>query len=151
MPVLLNNQLFPVGYSPWYVYRAELVSSPTAFDKFDFLVPTAGKFNRAATDAVVTTGYVIALEQYVSGMTTLQVAVPGSLVPSVAGAAIQPEALLKIDVNASSTIGMRLITASAADLAAGRVVGRMRNHSNNRISLRAAAANDLIHALTGVI
>ncbi len=151
MPVALNNQLFPVGYSPWYVYRADLVASPTAFDKYDILVPTAGKYDRAADDADLSAGYVIALEKYKSGKDSIQVAAPGSLIPSVAGGAVQPNGLVKVDVNTSATIGMRLVAATAADLAAGKVVGRMRNHKSNHINLKAAAANDIIHVLTGAI
>ena len=149
MPSALNNQLFPVGYAPWYVYSVTLVANPTAFDKYDILVPTAGRFNRAADDQVLQGGYVVALEQFRTGMTELQVAAAGSLVPSVAGGAIQPGALVKVDVD--GTEGLRVVTAAVADIATGKVLGRFRNHQVDRDDVRAAAEDDVIHILTGAI
>ena len=151
MPSTLNNHLFPVGYGPWYVYRAELVASPSEFNRYDVLVPDAnGKFDQAATGAVVVNGFVIALEQYESGMTHLQVATPGSLVPGVAKGAIRANGLVKIDLDGTSK-EMTYDAATAADLAAGKVIGRLRNLDSNSKQLRAAAANDIIHVQTGVI
>lgn len=152
MPALLNNQQFPIGYSPWYVYRASLVAAPSTFDKFDVLVPdAAGAFDRAGSNEVLLNGYAIALEQFRAGMTTLPVAAAGSLVPSVAGGALRPNGLLKIAVDANQ--GMRLVAADAADLAAGMVLGRYRNKGprQDHINLTAAAANDRIDVLTGVL
>ena len=149
MPSALNNTLYPVAYQPWYVYRVTLVANPTAFDKYDVLVPTAGRFNRAADDQVLQGGYVVALEQFQTGMTELQVAAAGSVIPSVAAGAIQPGALVKVDVD--GTEGMRVVTAVAADIGTGKVLGRFRNHVEDHINNRAAAEGDIIHILTGAI
>ena len=150
MPKLLRDALFPIGYEPWYVFEATLADDATTFDKFDILVPTLGVYNRAATDAVLTTGFVVALENWTKGGQTLAVATVGSLVPGVLGGTTTPGCLLKIQIT-SATIGMRFIQASAGDLVAGKVVGRLRNHREDHKSLKAGAANDIVAIQTGVL
>ena len=151
MPKALNNMQFPVSYGPWYVYEAEIDSSVTAFDKFDVLVPhgtNTSKFARATDDDVIVTGAVIALEKFETGMTSVQVATMGSLVPSVAGGAILPGSLVTIELD--GTDGMKVLAAVAADIAAGKVLGRMRNHADDSKNLRAAVDDDIVFIQTGV-
>ena len=150
MPVKLRNALFPIGYQPWYVFEAKLASDATTFDKFDILVPTLGVYKRAAADAVLVTGFVVALENWSKGGQTLAVATPGSLVPGVLGGTVTPGAMLKITLGAAA-VGMKYVTASATDLAAGKVVGRYRSNQTNHKSLTAGADGDIIEIQTGVI
>ncbi len=100
MPVALtdNSVRFPTGFAPWYVYKATLVASPAAFEYGDLLFPSSGAFDKFTDLAalILNTGYVMALEPFVVGMTEVQVAVPGSVLPCIAGGVIQPEALVKV-------------------------------------------------------
>lgn len=150
MPALLEGVVrMPVVYQPWYIYNATLVASPTAFQFFDMLFPASGLWDRLVTDdAVLVTGYAFALEAFTTGMTTVQVAVPGSAVPFIAEASIEPTSLVKFNAGG----GLQSVdAASAADLAAGRVIGRMRNHHEDHENLRVSAANDVVIVLTGCV
>ena len=149
MPVLLNDALFPISYQPWYVFEATLKAAETTFDKYDVLVSDSGTYTRAANDAVVVTGYVVALEKWYDGMTTLQVATPGSLIPGVLAGAVQPNGLVKIALGNAAT-GMRYTAAAAADIATGKVVGRYRSNKTNHKLLTVGAANDIVEIQTGV-
>jgi len=153
MPVAISEAgiRFPVGYSPWYVYEATLVASPNTFAVMDVLTPAAGLFDKSesAGDITLLNGYVFALEAYFVGMTSLQVAVPGSLVPLVAGAAIQPEGLVKIVIGADP-FPQTVQAALVADFTAGQAIGRYRNQNTDAQNLRAAAADDIIYVLSGV-
>lgn len=151
MPVLLEGVVrFPSSYEPWYVYEATLIGSPTAFEFGDLLFPDAsGDFDRIETDnAVVVTGYVYALEKFVTGMTKLQVAVPGSAFPFIAEGVILPTSLVMIGF--AATVQSAAV-ANAAALAAGKVIGRMRNHHEDHENLRVSAANDVIIVLSGCV
>lgn len=149
MPVLLEGVVrFPSSYEPWYIYEATLDASPTAFQFGDVLVAdSSGTFDRSETDNdVLDTGYVFALEKFVTGMTKLQVAVPGSAMPFIAEGVIRPLSLVMLGFAATV---QSAAAAVAADLAAGKVMGRMRNHHEDHENLRVAAANDVIIILTG--
>lgn len=156
MPKTLNGYQFPIGYGPWYVYEVDLsdtVANISGINKYDFLTPASGKFQLAATGAVVITGFAIALEKYAVGIKTMQVAMPGSLVLAVAGGALQPGSLVKISVptdgdQSNSTV---VVAAAAADLAAGRVVGRYRAKYSDSKKQGAAAKDDIILVETGVV
>lgn len=155
MPVALtdNSVRFPTGFAPWYVYKATLVASPNTFEYGDVLLADAsGTFDLDVSvgpgDLNLVGGYAMALEPFVTGMTEVQVAVPGSVFPAVAGTtSIQPEELVKI----SSALGVQtIIPASNADFAGGESLGRYRNqHFNNEI-LVLTATDDIINVLTGV-
>lgn len=156
MPVALtdNSVRFPTGFAPWYVYKATLVASPNAFEYGDILLADAsGTFDRDDTagplDLNLVGGYAMALEPFVTGMTEVQVAVPGSILPAIAGStAIQPEELVKI----SSTAGAQtIIPAVAADIPLGDVFGRARNHHFNNEILRLTGTDDIINVLSGVL
>lgn len=154
MPVALtdNSVRFPTGFAPWYVYKVTLVASPVAFEYGDFLESDASgtfdKFGDAAA-LVLTGGYAMALQPFVTGMTEVQVAVPGSVLPVIVGAtAIQPEELIKLESIAGA---QAIIPAVAADYAAGTVLGRFRNHHFNNEILRLTAADDIVNVLTGIV
>ena len=140
---------FPSVYAPWYVYTATLVTSPAAFEYLDILIPGSdGKFDRLeADDAVLTTGYAFALEPFETGMTSVQVAVPGSAVPFVADNSLRPTSLVK--THFASTI-QNVTIATATDLAAGKVLGRFRNHHEMHSDLRVTSTDDVVVILTGV-
>jgi len=143
---------FPVGYSPWYVYEATIAASET-FEFMDVLIPTSGVFSRLETDdAILASGYVFALEAIetaVATTTVIQVAVPGSLVPFIAGEdSVEPEELVKFNFTGGK---QSMVSASATDLAAGRVMGRYRNQNTNAQNLRLADTDDIIYVLSGVI
>ena len=149
MPVLLDGAVrFPTSYEPWYVYQATLVAAPTTYFYLDVLVPdAAGNFDRLETnDAVLVTGYVFALEAFKTGDLTVQVAVPGSAVPFIGAASIRPTELIKF---AFAGGVQTVVEAGAADLAAGKVMGRMRNHHEDHETLRVSVANDIVIILTG--
>jgi len=150
MPVLLEGAVrFPTSYEPWYVYQATLVASPKTYTFLDVLVPdAAGLFDRLETnDAVLDTGYVFALEKFTTGDLTVQVAVPGSAVPFIGAVSIRPTQLVKF---AFAATVQTATAALAADLAAGKVLGRMRNHHEDHETLRVSVANDVIIIMTGV-
>lgn len=139
---------FPVVYQPWYVYLATLVGSPASYEFFDILFPAAGLFDRAVTnDQIFITGYAIALEKFTTGDLTVQVAVPGSAIPFLAGGVIEPGSLVKMEFAASK---QKVLAASAADLAAGLVLGRMSNHVEDHENLRVAADLDIVVLRTGI-
>jgi len=151
MPVLLEGAVrFPTSYEPWYVYKATLVTVPTAYEVLDVLVPDAsGNFDRLETnDAVIDTGYVFALEKFTTGDTEVQVAVPGSAVPIIIGASVRPTQLIKFAFAAGV---QSFVAALAVDIGAGKVFGRLRNHHEDHETLRVTAANDVGIALTGII
>ncbi len=154
MPVQVSDAgiRFPVGYSPWYVYEATILAGET-FETFDVLISdSAGKFISPPTDAdvVLTGGYCFALESLDAALavdTVIQVAVPGSLVPFVAGSGLQPEELIKI----TTSSGLQTANAAVgADFAAGEVVGRYRNQNTNAQNLRLAVDQDIIYILSGL-
>ena len=151
MPTLLVGVLrYPVQYSPWYIYTATLVASPAAFTYLDQLFPDAsGNFDRqVTTDAVVTTGYAFALEAQATLTTSgiCQVVVPGSAVPMIADNSLRPCCLVKGVFGG----GVQTITiAAAADLAAGKVLGRFLHHHIDHENIRITATNDIVIVLTG--
>jgi len=149
MPVLLEGAVrFPTSYEPWYVYKVTLVGSPASFEYLDMLFPSAGLWDRNVTDDdVIDTGYAFALEKFVTGMTEVQVAVPGSAVPFIADGVIEPTQLVKF---AFAATVQTMAAGLAADLAAGKVVGRLRNHHEDHELLRVTAANDIIVIMTGL-
>jgi len=155
MPVALtdNSVRFPTGFAPWYVYKATLVASPNTFEYGDILLAdSSGTFDLDTTtgplDLDLSGGYAFALEPFVTGMTSVQVAVPGSVFPAIAEASLQPESLVVV----SSAAGVQTIaTGVIADIALGTILGRFRNHHFNNEILRLPAADDIINILTGVI
>lgn len=158
MPYALNDQQFPVGYQPWYVYDVKVKAPGTngEFDRYDILhSPTADGAERVvSTNAPLGNGYVIALEKYEAGMTSVQVAAAGSLIPFVAAGGLQPGAVLtlKWDDDAggkANDLGQRADIAQSTDIENGRVLGRFRNHATDSKNLRNAAEGDIIHILTG--
>ena len=149
MPKELANQLYPVGYGPWYKFDAQIVDNPTAWEKYDILSLSSGRVNQAEDNAALFGGYCIALEAYKAGMKAIAVAMPGSLIPAILGAITQPGSLLKIDLD--ETDGMRLVPATAADLAAGRVVGRYRNPGTSTTNIKQGEIGSIAHVLTGVL
>ena len=150
MPALLDGVAqVPLAYSPWYLYTVPLVASPAAFTIYDVLFPdSSGNFDRLVTDdAVLTTGYCFAAQDFVTGMTSVQVLVPGSLVAMVAnGTDLKPFCLVKFHYASSVQTA---VIAAAADLAAGKAIGRYRANLNNYVQI--SAANDLIMVHTGVL
>jgi len=85
-------------------------------------------------------------EKFATGDTEVQVAVPGSAVPHIADGVIRPTSLIKLQFAG----GVQTIQAAIlADIAAGKILGRMRNHHEDHELLIVAAANDVIVILTG--
>jgi len=143
---------FPVGYSPWYVYEATLVASPNDIEFMDLLLADgSGTFDRpnTAVDLVLEGGYCFALEVPVSGQTVIQVAVPGSLVPLIAGEDLQPEELVKMNTGADP-FPQTVEAVTALGFASGFVLGRYRNLNTNAQNLRTAVDGDIIYVLTGL-
>ena len=139
---------FPIVYAPWYVYNATLVGSPASYEFFDILFPAAGLFDRAVTtNQIFITGYAIALEKFTTGDLTVQVAVAGSAIPFLAGGVVEPGSLVKMSFAASK---QKAVAASAADLAAGLVLGRMTHHHEDHENLRVAADLDIVVIRTGI-
>jgi len=139
---------FPVVYQPWYVYLATLVGSPASYEFFDILFPAAGLFDRAVTNnQIFITGFAIALEKFTTGDLTVQVAIPGSAIPFLAGGVVEPGSLVKMSFAASK---QKAVAASAADLAAGLVIGRQSNHVEDHENLRVAADLDIVVIRTGI-
>jgi hypothetical protein len=149
MPVLLEGVVnFPMKYAPWYIYEATLQSSPGEFTLLDILVPNdAGEFALlTSTDAVLTAGYAFALEAYDGVMTTVDVAVPGSIVPMISDDTIYPTGMVKF-VYASSA--QSITAADATDFAAGKVIGRGLNIYGNASQLQLSKASGILNVLTG--
>ena len=150
MPALLVGVVrYPPAYSPWYIANATLIASPASFTFGDILFPDAsGNFDQlVTTDAVLTAGYVIALEAFVTGMTVCQVAIPGSVIAFPVDTTVRPCGLVKFVFSG----GVQSITAAAAaDLAAGKVLGRMRQHYQDHENLRLPSANDIVLVNTGL-
>ena len=145
MPESLDNFQFPVGYGPWYVYSATAKASPTSWHKFDIVKFAAGKIDSAVADEALFGGYAAVLEKYETGKTGYQVAMPGSLVPTVAATALQPGALVKTAVRSGTNEnGVEVQAIVVADIAAGKAIGRFRCHYRGRNRLRAAAVGDHI-------
>jgi len=155
MPVALteNSVRFPTGFAPWYVYKATLVGSPATFEYGDILLAdSAGEFDKTNTVGVLNLegGYAMALEPFVTGMTEVQVAVPGSVFPAIGGStSIQPGELVSIS-QLVTTFAQTIVPATGAQFADGEVMGRYRNqHFNNEI-LRLSESGDIINVLTGL-
>lgn len=151
MPVLLDGAVeIPTQYEPFYIYTVPLVASPsTAITLGDLLFPdSSGNFDRLVTDdAVLTTGYCIAAEDFVTGMTAIQVLAPGSVFPFIAfGTDLLPFCLVKF--NYASSVQTAVI-ATATDLAAGKAIGRYRCQLDNTIPV--SAANDIIIIHSGCL
>jgi len=139
---------FPVVYQPWYVYLAQLVGSPASYEFFDILFPASGLFDRAVTnDQIFITGYAIALEKFTTGDTEVQVAVPGSAIPFLAGGVIEPGSLVKMQFAASK---QKVLAATAANFAAGLVLGRYSNQVTDHENLRVSADLDIVVIRTGI-
>lgn len=140
---------FPVTYAPWYVYTATLVGSPAAYEYGDMLFPASGLWDKAVTSPqVLDVGYAFALEEFTTGDTTVQVAVPGSAVPLIAAASIEPTQLVQMN---AGTDPQQVIPALAAQITGGFILGRLRNHHENHQTLRETAALDIVVVLTAVI
>jgi len=139
----------PVVFEPWYIYDATLTASPASYEFFDLLeVDAAGVWDRnVTTDDVVDVGYAFALEKFVAGDTKVQVAIPGSAVPQIASGVIRPTQLVK-GVFAGGDF--KVIAALAADLAAGKVLGRLSNHHADHQNLRVTATDDVVIIRTGL-
>jgi hypothetical protein len=151
MPVLLEGEVrFPATYEPWYVYVASLVAAPATFQLLDILFPdSTGKFDRLVTDdAVLETGYVFALEKFTTGMTEVQCAIVGSAVPFIAQGDILPQSLVKFNFTGGA---QGVVAAVALDLAAGKVIGRLRCHHDDHQNLRKAVNGDVVIISTGVV
>lgn len=150
-PVLLDGVVrMPVVYAPWFIYKATLVASPTTYTFMDLLLPdAAGAFdNTATTDEDLANGYAFALEAFTTGDTEVQVAVPGSAIPFIAGGVIRPEGLVKLKVTATV---QEVVAAAAADLALALCLGRLSHHHADHETLRVTAANDVVVIRTGVL
>ena len=150
-PSLLEGVVrYPPAYEPWYIYKAQLVAAPASYEFMDILFPdSSGKFDRLVTnDAVVDTGYALALEKFTTGDTEVQVAVPGSLFPFIAGGVIRPTQLVKFAFAASK---QTMVAALAVDIPLGKVFGRLRNHHEDHENLIVSANGDPVIILTGVI
>jgi len=139
----------PVVYEPWYVYKVQLVASPASYEFFDMLFPDAsGNFDREVTDdKVLDQGYCFALEKFTTGDTEVQVAAPGSAVPMIASGVIRPFGLVKFNFAAGD---QSCVECLAADLAAGRCIGRLSNHHEDHENIRVTAANDVVIIRTGL-
>ena len=135
--------------------------SARAITKFDVLVKTtsdAGEYwqqaGTAPYDINIREGYVISLENVDAGTSTVtgQVAMPGSVVPAVAFGAMAMGALVK-PVYQSAAIGVVMKAATAADLAAGKAIGRVRVRHADRGFLEGTGAStqDVVLLHTGVL
>lgn len=150
MPTELEGVVrMPVVFEPWYIYEATLVAAPASFEFFDLLFPDGtGKFDRNVTDDdVLTVGYAFALEKFVTGMLTVQVAIPGSAVPMIASGVVLPCGLVKLNFAGGD---QSCVAAIAADLAAGKVIGRLSNHHADHQNLRVTAADDVVIIRSGL-
>ena len=153
-PVLLEGVVrMPVVYEPWFVYVATLVPAPTAYEFFDIILPdAAGLFdNTAVTDQDLANGYAFALEKFVVGDTTVQVAVPGSAVPFISTGVIRPEGLVKLLLVGGAGGVQSVVSAAAADLALALVIGRYSHQHADHETLRVSASEDVIIIRTGVL
>jgi len=156
MPVAVSDAgiRFPVGYSPWYVYEATLNAvQPVDIEFMDLLTAeSGGTFLRANIEgaAPLLGGYCFALEVPVEGQTVIQVAVPGSLVPLIAGETLQPEELVLLDID-STPFDQTVQAAIGTSFVGGFVLGRYRNQNTSAQTLRLAVADDIIYVLTGVV
>ncbi len=151
MPSLLEGVVrMPVVYSPWFIYVATLVGSPASYEFFDLLeVDASGTWDRNVTDDdVIDVGYCFALEKFTTGDLTVQVAVPGSAVPFIADGVIRPTQLVKFAFAATK---QTVKAALAADLAAGKCLGRYSHQHTDHETLRVSAAADVIIIRTGVL
>jgi len=149
-PVLLEGVVrFPVVFEPWFVYEATLVASPATYQIFDMLeTDAAGTFDRnVTTDDVLDVGFCFALEKFVTGDLTVQVAIPGSAIPFIAGGVIRPLQLVKF---AFAATVQTCVAALAADLAAGKVMGRLSHHHEDHQNLRVTANGDVVIIRTGL-
>ena len=151
MPASLVGKVrFPSGYAPWYVYTATLNKTPGTITYLDMLSNSPGDGTwivNVTTDSVLTTGYCFALEVPIAGQTTIQVAVPGSIIPMNGDDTLLPCCLVKFVYGS----GVQSITlAAATDLAAGKVIGRFRNiYMNGRILAIPVVGTDVCIILTG--
>ena len=152
MPSALNNQHFPVQYEPWKVVRAAVKDEN--FDKYDLLIwnATNNNYERAVTNeqVLISDGYVFAAEQKKSGdgISEIQVILPGSVVPFVAGALLEPGSSVILEYNSSD--GQKAIPNTVAKAAAGKTLGRFIGLYTNHVELREAADNDVILLWSGV-
>ena len=154
MPASLARMDFPQYYGPWYKKRCTLAGA-TPFARYDILVPNnAGAYVPASDNAVLTGGYVCAVQSFRSGMTEVECLLPGSVIPVevqlAGGTHLATGELVKLNVAANET---RVILAVAADLTAGRVLGRIRTRLNNgeEKMCRAFADGDIATVHTGVL
>lgn len=147
MPALLDGVAqVPIGYGPFYLYTVPLVASPAAFTIYDVLFPdSSGNFDRLVTDdAVLTTGYAFAAADYTTGDTEIQVLAPGSLVAMIAnGTDLTPFCLVKFHYASSVQTA---VIAAAADLAAGKAIGRYRANLSNYVQISAANDPIIVHS-----
>jgi hypothetical protein len=126
MPSSLADVDFPVDPDNWVTAVVKLASSPGSFEKFDLLQSTAGVWSLETTagGAVLITGYGYALEKFRTGMTKVTVALPGSTVPAEADGAMQYGSLV-VAQYATADGGTTFVAGTAANLADGKVVGRV--------------------------
>lgn len=154
MPNSLALEDFPQVFGPFYKKRCKLAGA-TDFARYDFLVPNnAGTYVPAADNAVLTTGYVIALQEFYSGMTEVEIALPGSVVPCEVdlpgGQNLASGGNIKLHVAGNETF---IRPCPAADVAAGRCAGRIRMRilAGEEKMCRAFADGDLATVHTGVL
>lgn len=149
MPVALDNISFPIHYTQWDTVTVELQSGVTAISVGDVLVPNAaGLFARAATDAVLVTGFMVAIEKFFTGMTHLQCAIPGSIVPALSAGDINPGSMVTITLVANS--GHEVVAATVTKYTEGKIYGRAIGHLLQSDDLRDIVATNLIMVRTGV-
>ena len=156
MPSTLKNMQFPKVYEPWFVYDAT-VSRTRKIERYDVLVADAatGRFvtPQATGDVDLSDGYVVALEEVAQGSGTqvIQVAMPGSVIPAVTGAA-NAKPGMAVKPHRDATHGTVMMEASAADIAAGRCIGRIRTQiaTHNLVGLVAAIRTPIL-VQTGLV
>ena len=154
MPTLLQGVLrYPVSYYPFFIRTATLISTPAAFTYLDMLFPNAsGQFDRqVTTNAVLVGGYAFALEQQVnlaSGQTVVQVVMPGSVIPMISDNTLTPGCLV-IFVFAGGAQNVTI--ATAANLAAGLVIGRYIGSFVDTDNFRLSATSDIVLILSGAV
>ena len=166
MPEKLKNYQFPVTYAPWYVYDATIrrtreiykfdVVLPTTADKSEYQHFTGAAGNTNNSDLPLAAGYAICLENVETDADnptiTAQVAMPGSAIPGVVNGEVAQGALVKARY-VSATDGILLVEANAADLAAGKVLGRLRVSlaDNNFLQKTSTNGKDPVIVQTGVV
>ncbi len=166
MPAKLVNQQFPIVYGPWYVYEVALKPTRKVY-KYDIIIPTsgAGADNSVfvhpnanpAQDVQLENGYLISLDTVEAGSADvkIQAAVPGTVIPAVAGdetGGLAPGMPVKAHYLDANT-GIVMLKAESADIVAHRMIGRMRTVglTTNNLEKTSANGKDIIMVHTGVM